>query len=386
MTPVHIKMQRMLFYVALARRCESMSVVANGAAVGRLRISSRGRRSRARATSSLAMPRISRLISYPIKSLPGVSCERIALTSTGLALDRVFALVDAETKVFVSQRSHPKLATLGVRVHPVEAFVDPSITKFDVVVSASGMEDLVIACDVRSTSGASASNAMDIECWEWRGECIDVGEGATKWFSDFMNDGKRYSCVRWAGRGGFPGNEQDVEGVDVDDAVTRLTSEEYGSRRATTTLTDGFPMLLVNQASIDAVNAGAKALDPERAPNVDGRRFRGNVIVDDCPPFAEDRWASARIADRVDVELCKPCSRCSIPNIDPETGKFDVSHALAKHMSQARSGAALGTANRFWRQAVFFGWNIITTAPQDARTVLAVGDDVKVTSTRSKFP
>jgi uncharacterized protein YcbX len=62
------------------------------------------------------MPTISKLISYPIKSLPGIECERIALTSTGLALDRTLALVDAETKVFISQRSHPKLATLAVRV------------------------------------------------------------------------------------------------------------------------------------------------------------------------------------------------------------------------------------------------------------------------------
>ena len=341
------------------------------------------------------MPTISKLISYPIKSLPGIECERIALTSTGLALDRTLALVDAETKVFVSQRSHPKLATLAVRVSPETAFVDASVKEFDVIVSAEGMDDLVIACDVREKGergdgdarDAEAVSPVDIECWEWRGTCLDVGAHAREWFSAFMNDGKQYSCVRWAGRGGFPGGAQDVDdGVDVDDAVTRLTSEDYGSRRTTTTLSDGFPMLLVNQASIDAVNAGARELDPIGAPNIDGRRFRGNVVVSDAPAFAEDLWATARIANKTDIELCKPCSRCSIPNIDPNTGEFDVSHALAKHMSQRRSGAALDTANRFWRQSVFFGWNVICPVTQDATTVLAVGDVVDVTSTRAKFP
>ena len=342
------------------------------------------------------MPTISKLISYPIKSLPGIECERIALTSTGLALDRTLALVDAETKVFISQRSHPKLATLAVRVSPETAFVDPSVQEFDVIVSAEGMDDLVIACDVREhgaeggardAGGRATSTPVDIECWEWHGTCLDVGADARAWFSAFLDDGKQYSCVRWAGRGGFPGGAQDADdGVDVDDAVTRLTSEDYGSRRTTTTLSDGFPMLLVNQASIDAVNAGARALDPTGAPNIDGRRFRGNVVVSDAPAFAEDLWATARIAHKTDIELCKPCSRCSIPNIDPNTGTFDVSHALAKHMSQRRSGAALDTANRFWRQAVFFGWNLICTTTQDARTILAIGDALEITSTRAKFP
>ena len=56
------------------------------------------------------------------------------------------------------------------------------------------------------------------------------------------------------GKGGAPSAPQDADDLDVDDDVTRLTSENYGSRSATTTLSDGYPMLLVNAASVRAMH------------------------------------------------------------------------------------------------------------------------------------
>ena len=77
-------------------------------------------------------------------------------------------------------------------------------------------------------------------------------------------------------------------------------------------------MLLVNRASVDRLRDVVREESP--ACSVDARRFRGNVVVDDAAPYAEDHWSTVRIADVVDAELCKPCSRCSIPAVDPDTG------------------------------------------------------------------
>jgi hypothetical protein len=52
-------------------------------------------------------------------------------------------------------------------------------------------------------------------------------------------------------------------------------------------------------------------------------RFRPNVVVSDAPAWAEDLWSEVAIGGpkgSVTLKLVKPCSRCSIPDVDPTTG------------------------------------------------------------------
>jgi len=332
------------------------------------------------------MPRIAELVTYPVKSCAGVSLDAVALTSTGLAFDRTFCVANARDGKFISQRSHPRLALVSCAIEPPTAYIDRSIRKFTLICgSASMARELRVEVDLDDASGTTTT----CECWEWRGRCADAGADAASWFTEFLNQddsgaGERYELVRWIGKGGFPSAAQDDADVDVDDDATRLTSMDYGSRRCTTTLSDGFPMLLVNKASVDALDRIVKEESPETT--VDGRRFRGNVVVDDAKPWTEDSWSLVRLAGDIDAELCKPCSRCSIPAVDPDTGSMTSGAALVRVLSRLRSGAALGTANRFWRASPFFGWNIICSAPQNASKILRVGDDVSVLETRRAFP
>ena len=46
--------------------------------------------------ASLVMPRVAELVSYPVKSCAGVSLSEVALTSTGLAFDRLFCVVGTD--------------------------------------------------------------------------------------------------------------------------------------------------------------------------------------------------------------------------------------------------------------------------------------------------
>jgi uncharacterized protein YcbX len=149
-------------------------------------------------------------------------------------------------------------------------------------------------------------------------------------------------------------------------------------------------MLLVNAASVRAMHelVREETEKSNAAPVVvDNRRFRGNVVVDDAKAYAEDTWSVIALGAReVQAELCKPCSRCSIPLVDPDVGSPALGAPLARALSRARSGAALRTANRLWRQSPFFGWNLLVPSTQDATVVLRVGDDVRVLETRPAFP
>jgi len=333
------------------------------------------------------MPRVAELVSYPVKSCAGVSLDAVALTSTGLAFDRFFCVVGKSDGTFISQRTHPRLALVRCDIEPREAFTDPSI---DRVVLTCETASMSTPLRVEARLGVGADERLEVTCWEWRGTCADCGEEASRWFTEFLNQddagrGRSYALARWMGKGGAPAAAQDDDGLDVDDETTRLTSENYGSKRCTTTLSDGYPMLLVNRSSVERLRDVVREESP--SCSVDARRFRGNVVVDDAPPYAEDLWSTVRIADVVDAELCKPCSRCSIPAVDPDTGESSGGAPLVRALSRLRSGAALGTSNRLWRASPFFGWNLVCPdAPRDALPVLRVGDDVAVLETRRAFP
>jgi len=335
------------------------------------------------------MPRVAELVSYPVKSCAGVSLDAVALTSTGLAFDRFFCVIGTTDGTFISQRTHPRLALVRCDIEPREAFTDPSIDRVVLTCETPSMST-PLRVEARLGGGVPAETRTAVTCWEWRGTCADCGEEASRWFTEFLNQddagrGRSYALARWIGKGGAPAGAQDDEDLDVDDETTRLTSENYGSKRCTTTLSDGYPMLLVNRASVERLGDIVREESP--SCSVDARRFRGNVVVDDAPPYAEDLWSHIRIADVVNAELCKPCSRCSIPAVDPDTGESSGGAPLVRALSRLRSGAALGTSNRLWRASPFFGWNLVCPdAPRDALPVLRVGDDVAVLETRRAFP
>ncbi len=44
-------------------------------------------------------------------------------------------------------------------------------------------------------------------------------------------------------------------------------------------------------------------------------RFRPNIVVADCEPYAEDSWKTIRIGGIL-FDLVKPCSRCVIPSVN----------------------------------------------------------------------
>lgn len=74
---------------------------------------------------------------------------------------------------------------------------------------------------------------------------------------------------------------------------------------------DGYPILIISEESLQDLNS---RLDSPVPMN----RFRPNLVVKGCEPFAEDTWKRIRIGG-VEMALVKPCARCVVTTIDKET-------------------------------------------------------------------
>ncbi len=212
---------------------------------------------------------------YPIKSCRGIDLPEAVIETRGFRNDRRLMLVDAGGK-FLTQRTQPRMA-----------LICPQLNGRHLFLSAPGMPVLEIDC---KTEGKS----VEVAVWGDVCRAVDQGEAAAKWFSDFLHIPCR---LVW-----FP-----------DDFIRPVDSSFAAAPGDQVAFADGFPFLLISQASLDDLN------DRLPAP-LTMKRFRPNIVVSGGAPYQEDRWRKIRIGSVV-FSVVKPCSRCVIPTIDPETAK-----------------------------------------------------------------
>jgi uncharacterized protein len=253
---------------------------------------------------------------YPIKSCGGIAIEEWEVDDRGLRYDRRWMLVD-ETGRFMSQRRFPRMALIRVR-----------IDHDGLVVVAPNMPSLGVPFRARDGALLLAS------VWDDLVESVTVGDDANRWFSEFLD----VSCSL----------------VYLPDASVRPVDPTYGGSGDWVGLADGFPFLLISEASLADLNARL-----EHPVLMD--RFRPNLVVGGCKPFAEDGWRLVRIG-RITFRVVKPCSRCNITTVDQRTA--------------AKGKEPLRTLSRFRRTGtkVLFGQNLI----HDDKGTLRSGDPVEV--------
>jgi len=121
----------------------------------------------------------------------------------------------------------------------------------------------------------------------------------------------------------------------------------------TVSFADGFPFLLIGQASLDDLNS---RMDKP----VEMTRFRPNIVVAGGTPFQEDEWRHIRI-NGVGFRVSKQCSRCEIITIDQKTAVKDIEPM-----------ETLGTY-RYRTKGVMFGQNLVQEGPGTLR----LGDTVE---------
>lgn len=239
---------------------------------------------------------------YPVKSCAGVAVHEAQLCDTGLDLDRLWMVVDAQGE-FVSQREAPRLA-----------LVAPSVRHGEVILRAPGMLALHLPLDM-------AGEPLPVRVWDDAVPAYDMGPVAAQWFADYL---------------GQPG----LQLARFDPDHVRLASPRWTQGvQARTAFSDGFPLLVGSQATLDDLNA--RLATQGHAP-VDWRRFRPNLVIDGLAACDEDYVDTLQFGDVV-LRLVKPCPRCPIPNIDPDTALSStaVSDTLAGYRSDARVDGAV---------------------------------------------
>ncbi|EFJ13312.1 hypothetical protein SELMODRAFT_181918 [Selaginella moellendorffii] len=286
------------------------------------------------------------LFVYPVKSCKGIEIDAAAICPTGFRWDRHWLVVNDRGRM-LTQRVEPKLALIQP-IMPPELFTAPLQSlpaNSSVSFQAPGMETTLQVPLFGSKEKVHAS------VWEWSGGALDEGTAAHKWFSAYL--GRTCHLVR----------------LDPA-AMERPTDTEYADGYKAS-FTDGFPFLVASQASLDAVN---KRLRNQLPMN----RFRPNIIVQGCEPFAEDTWRTFKIKN-LTFHGVKLCARCKIPTINQETTEMGAEPTLT--LMEFRKGEML-CAVQSVKNKVFFGQNAVCVESVMMKNELVrVGDPVRVEET-----
>lgn len=279
---------------------------------------------------------IAELWVYPVKSCAGVRLPRATLLSTGLEWDRSWMVVDAQGE-FVSQRELPRMA-----------LIQPSFRLGQLVLRAPGMLALHLQLD-------AAEAPTRVRVWDDEVDAYDMGDVAAQWFSDFLG-------------ADAPAGLRRLRLARFDPEVQRLSSPRWtGGVPAPLHFGDGFSMLVASAAALDDLNARLRAAGQQA---VDMRRFRPNLVLGGVSAHDEDRFSDLYLAPvppegaagPVHLQLVKPCARCPMPDVDPDSGIRDhaVGHALSAYRADPRLDGA-----------ITFGMNAVVRG--GAESVLAEG-------------
>ena len=240
---------------------------------------------------------------YPVKSCSGVSLSSAAMDRFGLVGDRRWMLVD-ESGVAITQRTQPKLALIQAQLRGQTLSLKLFGDSIDVIVPGSTAQ----SCTVKVWSDSVAA--------------VDAGDEAALWLADRLETNCRLVYM--------PQNSN------------RPVDSRYAMANETVGFADAFPVLLISQASLDDLNSRLETPVPMN-------RFRPNLVVSGCEPFAEDSWSRIRVGE-VEFDLVKPCDRCVMPSIDQATAQRDknINRVLASY--RRRDGKIYFGQNLLYRK------------------------------------
>ena len=108
----------------------------------------------------------------------------------------------------------------------------------------------------------------------------------------------------------------DVRLVRFDPAHRRLCNPDWaGASGAHTAFADGYPLLVVTEASLADLNRRLEAKGEQALPM---NRFRPNIVLAGMEPYDEDHIDTLAV-DGVVIKLVKPCARCQITTTDQDS-------------------------------------------------------------------
>ena len=262
---------------------------------------------------------LSELWIYPIKSIGGIALTEATAQPRGLQYDRRWMLTD-ETGRFMSQREIPGMALLGTAIE------DAHLRVFR---KKNPAEHIRIPLQFQDGSLPVITTTI------WDDTCLAqvLPPDINNWFSAQL--------------------KQKVQLVYMPDSTRRDADPHYAPEGQHVSFADGFPYLIIGQATLDELNRQL----PEPLPM---NRFRPNFVFTGGIPHEEDGWSDFQIGS-VTFRGVKRCARCAIPTTDQETAE--------------RAAEPLKTlaTYRSFNKKILFGQNVILTGEVG---VVRVGEKV----------
>lgn len=265
---------------------------------------------------------VSQLITYPIKSLGGISLQTAQITDRGLELDRRFMLVD-EKGVFLTQRKFPEMALLAVNIEGNSLHV-----------SHKGKDITSLEIPLPQHKAFPLDSYLEVEVWSDTVKAVSVSKACDQWFSEVLG-----SQIRL---------------VYMPDGSQRPVNEKYARSNDLNSFSDGMPILIIGEESVQALN---KLLEVPVSMN----RFRPNIVFSGGLAYLEDVFREIKIGDSRFWGV-KPCARCNVITINQETAE------VGKEPLRT-----LSTYRRIGNK-VLFGMNLLS----EGHGEIAVGDTIQL--------
>lgn len=253
-----------------------------------------------------------------------VDVARARIEARGLKHDRRWMVVD-EVGVFLTQRSHPHLATINA-----------AIDGGDLILSAEGAAGLTV-------SPPSGDMRRSVVVWDAHISAALASAEAARWLSMRLGE--------------------NAELVYMDEKAQRLKTSVWTQQPVPVSFADAFPVLVTTTGSLAALNRDIEKHGGDPVPMA---RFRPNVVIDCDESWAEDKWDRLKIGEVV-LDLVKPSDRCVVTTTDQKTGERMGKEPLAALARIHRS-----TDPRI--NGVIFGENAVPRALGE----IAVGDSVEI--------
>ena len=282
--------------------------------------------------------KISSLHSYPVKSGRVIALDISLIDPLGLENDRRWVIVqegdDAELHAgrFISQRSHPQLARLIAK---------PSKDKLELSYDRASY-----TLDLRAPTQMSS-----ISVWKDDFAAAIYQDPVNDWLSKCLGGRVRLASLT---------------GPTCRRRESNMREEAFDMSFA-----DSYPILIATTASLQAINDYVIGQGEAALPMA---RFRPNIVINGALPWQEDSWKRIKIGEIV-IECVKPCTRCIMTTLDPNSG-------------ESRGNTSLDALTKLRRSAdkrlkgVLFGTNAISLGSGH----IARGDKVEVIETQRPWP
>ncbi|WND03919.1 MOSC domain-containing protein [Temperatibacter marinus] len=263
---------------------------------------------------------IKELYVHPVKSMRGLQVQEARFSPQGLEGDRRFSVVLARNGVALTAREKPALLGIEAVVCDDNLLLAYQGKKISVSLSARGQ-------------------SQNYRIWGDQISAQDLGDAVANYLSSIVGKEVRL-----------------VETTEDSRRQSPLVNVPHN-------FVDLMPLLMTSDASLEALNSH---LDNP----ISQRHFRPNIVIGGVEKaYAEDTWDQVQIGGNT-FEITFGCSRCIMPEYDPETQLKDKALPVTQALRSTRQAID---------KLLYFGQNAMPLTTGDVQ----VGDPVKILTTRN---